>query len=196
MPVRIVETLRGRFVSEIRIDDLAVDTATAEDFVVRIAPGATADRSDVGFEHVTPVEAAGIVGYQPLLPTWLPDGYVRAETAAAVETDPTAMGRNPVSRGVVTTAYRRGISRFIVTTRLVGPNLSAWSDPLFANENVAAAGRPVTFTEGALAGQTGELVVTPGSVPHVWTVGERLVVTVSGDLTERELVRVASSLRG
>ena len=95
MPVRIVETLRGRFVSEIRIDDLAVDTATAEDFVVGIAPGATADRSDVGFEQVTPVEAAGLVGYQPLLPTWLPDGYVRAETAAAVETDPTAIGAQP-----------------------------------------------------------------------------------------------------
>ena len=195
MPVRIVETLRGRLVSEIRIDDIALDAATDRDFVVRIAPEATADRSDVGFDHVPLEEAAALVGYEPLLPGWLPAGYARAETVAARETDATAMGRNPVSRGVVSTAYRRGINRFIVTTRLVGPTLSAWSDPLLANENVAAAGRPVTFTGGALAGQTGELVVTPGSVPHVWTVGERLVVTVSGDLTEAELMRVASSLR-
>jgi hypothetical protein len=196
MPVRIVETLRGRFVSEIRIDDIVVDAATDEDFEVRIAPGAAADRSDVGFEHVTPAEAGALVGYEPLLPAWVPADYERAETAAATETDPTAMGRNPVSRGIVSAAYRRGISRFIVTTRLAGPDRGAWSDPLFANENVAAAGRTVTFTGGALQGQTGELVVTPGSVPHVWTVGDRLVVTVSGDLTEAELLRVASSLRG
>ncbi len=193
-PVRVVETLDGRFVSEIRIDDLRVDTATEDDFAVAIAPGAVADESDVGFERGTPEEAAATVGYAPLLPAWVPEGYRRAETAFAAATDPTAQGRNPASRGVVSTAYRRGVSRFIVTTRLTGER-SAWSDPLYAGENVEVPRRTVRFTEGALRGQTGELVVAPGSVPHVWSAGPELVVTVSGDLSEQELLRVAGSLR-
>jgi outer membrane lipoprotein-sorting protein len=191
-PVRIVETERGRFVSEIRVDDLQVDGATPSAFEVATAPGQQADSSDAGFRHVPLERAAGAVGYAPLAATWLPDGYAQAETAVARAADPTAMGQNPPSRDVVSTAYRRGIGRFIVTTRRAGAG--PWVDPLHLNEHVTDRGKPVAFGKGALAGATGRLVVTPGEAPHVWVVTHGLVVTISGDLTGEELVRVAESL--
>jgi len=134
------------------------------------------------------------VGYAPLVPARLPAGYRRAETAVARETYPTAQGRNPISRNVVSTAYRRGLNRFVVTTRLAGSNPSVWIDPIFINESVRVTPERVSFEEGALAGRTGRVVITPGATPHVWALTDDLVVTVSGDLTRAELLEVARSL--
>ncbi|MBA2615164.1 MAG: hypothetical protein H0U90_05190 [Actinobacteria bacterium] len=189
-PVRIVETLRGRFVSEIRIDRLRVDPELpVETFRPSPPRGSRPDFSDVGFRSADQEAAERVVGYVPLAPAWLPEGFARAETAVARVTDPTAYGRNPVSRSVVSTAYRRGLSRVIVTTRLLGQDASAWSDPLALNENVTDKGQPFEF-----AGFAGFLVVRAGDVPHAWGLDDRFVVTVSGDLTRGELVRVARSL--
>lgn len=189
-PVRIVESLRGRFVSEIRIDNLRLNARLpAEAFRPEVPPGSRADVADVGFRRAPLTEAGRVVGYTPLAPGWLPAGYERAETAVARETYPTAFGRNPVSRGVVSTAYRRGLERVIVTTRLVGA-FNGWRDPLAVNENVRRRPEPIEF-----AGFRGQLVVTAGDVPHVWGVSDRLIVTVSGDLARDELQRVARSLR-
>lgn len=190
-PVRIVESLRGRFVSEIRVDRLRLNARLpAEAFRPEVPPGSRADVTDVGFRRATLAEAGRVVGYTPLAPGWLPAGYERAETAVARETYPTAFGRNPASRGVVSTAYRRGLERVIVTTRLVGATSNRWRDPLAVNENVRRRPESIEF-----AGFRGQLVVTAGDVPHVWGVSDRLIVTVSGDLTGDELQRVARSLR-
>jgi len=194
LPVRILETLRGELVGEIAISQLRVDSAGAADFKVSIPPGSRADRSDVGFRHMPLERAQAIVGYAPLVPGRLPEGYRRAETAVARTTSPTAQGGNPISRRVVSTAYRRGLDRFIVTTRLVGEDPSVWIDPIFINETVRATPEPVPFEEGALAGRTGRVIVSPGVTPHLWALTDRLVVTVSGDLTRAELVEVARSL--
>ncbi|MDQ3865649.1 MAG: hypothetical protein M3304_02285 [Actinomycetota bacterium] len=189
-PLRIVEGFRGRFVSEIRVDRLRLnERVPREAFKPELPPGSHADVTDVGFQRAALREAERLVGYPPLSPAWLPDGYERAETAVARETYPTAFGRNPASRDVVSTAYRRGLDRFIVTTRLAGADTSRWSDPLALNESVRR--RPERFD---FAGYRGELVVAAGDVPHVWGLDERLVVTVSGDLTRGELRRVARSL--
>ena len=188
-PVRIVETLRGRFVSEVRFDRLRVDDPPAGTFRPTPPAGSRPDASDVGFRRVSLEESASVVGYAPLAPSWLPEGFARAETAVARLTDPTALGQNPVSREVVSTAYRRGLGRVIVTTRLVGADASAWRDPLALNENVGERGEPFRFGD-----YRGELAVRAGDVPHVWGLDDRLVVTVSGDLTRAELIRVARSL--
>ena len=190
-PLRIVESFRGRFVSEIRIDRLRLNERLPRDaFVPDVPPGSRADVTDVGFRRTALSEADEVVGYAPLAPEWLPEDYERAETAVARETYPTAFGRNPVSRAVVSTAYRRGLDRVVVTTRLVGGDPSRWSDPLARSENVPRRPRPFEFV-----GFRGHLVVGAGDVPHVWGLDERLVVTVSGDLTADELRRVALSLR-
>jgi hypothetical protein len=38
------------------------------------------------------------------------------------------------------------------------------------------------------------LLIDPLAIPHVWVKTDRLVVTVSGDLSREELIRVAESL--
>ena len=46
---------------------------------------------------------------------------------------------------------------------------------------------------GALAGARAELVLSPRGLPHVWTVDDRLVVTIGGDAGGEELRRMAES---
>jgi hypothetical protein len=52
----------------------------------------------------------------------------------------------------------------------------------------------VAFTGGALAGREGYLVLEPDALPHVWTVGRKLVVTIAGTVTPAELLKIANSL--
>jgi hypothetical protein len=51
-----------------------------------------------------------------------------------------------------------------------------------------------TLSAGALAGTDAQFVISAHTVPHLWALGERLVVTVGGDLTRAQLVRIADSL--
>ncbi len=48
---------------------------------------------------------------------------------------------------------------------------------------------------GALSGVELNLLIVPRNIPHVWALTDELVVTVSGDLSRDELVRVTESLR-
>ena len=52
----------------------------------------------------------------------------------------------------------------------------------------------VHVSEGALRGAQAGLVLDPRSLPHLWALTDRLVVTVSGDLSRSELLRLAGSL--
>src|SRR5207302_4763273 len=47
---------------------------------------------------------------------------------------------------------------------------------------------------GALKGVLARVVIDPRSIPHLWAVTDKLVVTVSGDANEFELLQVARSL--
>jgi hypothetical protein len=116
-----------------------------------------------------------------------------AEVAVARRAAPTASGANPSSRGVVSLSYRRGFDQLSVTTRLrLGPG-AHWADP-FAVPGLPAAGKPVRIDAGALKGATARVVIDPRSIPHLWVVTDKLVVTVSGDANEFELLQVARSL--
>ncbi len=53
---------------------------------------------------------------------------------------------------------------------------------------------PIELRSGALAGAQAQLQIDPRTVPHVWILGEELVVTISGDLSRDELRAVAESL--
>jgi hypothetical protein len=136
------------------------------------------------------------VSYRPLVPAWTPDGYKLAEVAVAREAGPTGKeAGNPPSRMVVSLSYRRGIDQFLVTTRLASGPAERWSDPLATGEGFVDESESVAVRDGALAGETAELVVVPRGIPHLWALTDRLVVTVGGDLSRAELVRVAESLR-
>lgn len=202
LPLRVRETWRGRFVSERRLEQVRVDPRVpAGTFApAPVTPpgelGVSVDHFDGGFRHLPLGQAHRAVGYAPLHPSVLAHGFRRAETAVAATTpSPTgAEGMNPPSRDVVSTAYRRGLSAFYVTTRAAGANPRAWADPVAAPEGFLVRPERVCFRRGVLAGSCGELLVDPRATPHVWAVSGGLVVTIAGDLTRGELLALAASL--
>jgi hypothetical protein len=194
MPVRVVELKRGSVLRELRIEQLAVDAAPPADaFRLQFPAGAEVMRSGDGFRRVELGAAEGIVGYSPLVPSWVPDGFRLAEVAVARTGAPTGKeGGNPASEKVVSLSYRRGFEQFLVTTRLRGDG--TWSDPLASAEGFIDHPETITVGGGALAGTNAELVLSPHAQPHVWALTDRLVVTVGGDLSRAELRRVVESL--
>jgi hypothetical protein len=196
IPVRVLETNDGAFWRELRIENLAVNTDLPPDtFRLEFPPDADVLRSDDGFRRVPLGDVAAIVGYAPLVPAWVPEGYELAEVAVAREADPTGTeAANPPSRMVVSLSYRRGLDQFLVTTRLAVPSENLWADPLATGEGFVDDGAELTIGRGALAGEQAELVVVPRGIPHLWALTHELVVTVGGDLSKAELIQVTESL--
>jgi hypothetical protein len=194
MPVRVVESKHGAVLRELRIEGLAVDPdLPASTFALGFTSGADVMRSDDGFRRVPLSQVAAAVGYRPLVPASVPDGYRLAEVAVAREAAPTGKeGGNPPSRMVVSLSYRRGVDQFLVTTRLRGDG--SWSDPLASPEGYTDTPATARIAAGALAGTDARVVVSAQSAPHLWALTDELVVTVGGDLTRAELTRVAGSL--
>ena len=182
-------------VREVRLFNLVADQPVPADrFVLTFPPGAgPVDGFDQGFRRVAVAEAAATVGYAPLLPARVPDGFKLAEVAVARLAPATADGLNPLSRDVVSVAYQRGFDRFVISMRSVGTDPAVWVDPLTPRTSNATVER---FTPSAerLRGAQGELIGPSADAPHVWLLSERLVVTVSGDLTRQELLAIVDSL--
>jgi hypothetical protein len=198
IPVRSALFRNGTAGAEWRIEQLRVDEPAAdESFGLTPSAGQTPSRYDMGFRRVALEDAADRVGYRPLVPTSVPDGFERAEVAVAERSRATGdeQRRNPESRDVVSLRYRRGLDQLVVTTRRAGSAPSTWGDPVIGSAPMGRAPERVTFSEGALEGESAEIVVDANSVPHVWVVAGALVVTVAGNLDRDELVRVAESLK-
>ncbi|HEY1317178.1 MAG TPA: hypothetical protein VGF10_08180 [Gaiella sp.] len=193
IPVRVVESRAGAMLHELRIEQLKVDEPVeANAFTFSFPPGSEVIRSDEGFRRVSLAAVTGTVGYTPLVPSAVPDGYELAEVAVATDAGPTGTeAGNPPSRKVVSLAYRRGLDRFVVTTRLAGS--AAWSDPLASGEGYVDHPEHVTLETGVL--RDAQVVLSPHGVPHLWAVANGLVVTIAGDLSRAELVTLARSLR-
>lgn len=195
-PVSVVATNGDELMYEVRVEDLEVNGEAPQDaFTLEFPPGTEVSRTDVGFRRVSLDEAAAAVGYDPLVPGELPEGYELSDVAVAQRAGATGeFQSNPATIDAVSLSYRRGLDQIIVTTRLIRDDESAWSDPFATGEGRIAEPERVSFDSGALAGSAGELVIDPMMEPHVWALGEDLVVTVSGDLNREELMRVAGSL--
>jgi hypothetical protein len=206
VPVRVLETREDSFLREIRIERLVVNADLPRDaFQLEFPSDADVMESDDGFRQVNLDEVDGIVGYEPLVPAWVPDGYKPAEVAVAAESAPTGKeAGNPPSRMVVSLSYRRGLDQFLVTTRLTRvpaegepdvPPRVVWSDPLATGEGFIDKGERLVIGDGALKGEEAELVLVPRGIPHLWVLTDELVVTVGGDLSRAELVHVTESLK-
>lgn len=196
LPLRTQATSDGEFVWEVRIEDLQVNVPVRDEvFSLEFPPGTKVFRMDAGFRRVSLGEAERIVGYPPLEPTWMPDGYALAESLVSEKPQSTgADAGNPAVGDIVSQSFRRGLDQFIVTTRPVGPDASLWVDPLASGEGYRDEPERVTLTRGALAGDVSELLIDPLAIPHIWVLTDRLVVTISGDLTREELLHIAESL--
>ena len=194
-PVRILERKGGSLLRELAIEQVTANrTLPGDAFRLTFPAGAEVVRSDDGFRRVALDQVAGIVGYRPLVPSWLPQGYALAQVDVARASAPTgSTGGNPPSEMVVSLSYRRGIDQFLVTTRLRGGG--TWNDPLASPQGFDDRPQTVAVASGALAGSSARLVLSPHAEPHLWALTNQLVVTVGGDLDRSELTRVAGSLQ-
>lgn len=200
MPVEVTESRQGSFRSQIRIDDLAVNPKVpAGAFRLDFPPDAQPTPIDHGFDRVDLDDVTGKVGYAPLVPSWLPDGYRLAEVAVSpgIGVSGGVEASNPPSTDVVSLSYRRGLDQLLVTTRLRNvPNWGPgdWTDPLATGEGYLDRPESVRVRRGALSGVELNLLIVPRNTPHIWALTDQLVVTVSGDLSRAELLRVSASL--
>ncbi len=206
-PLRVTSSLEGRFLQEIRLSGLVVDEPVDRAaFDLDFGPDVEVFRQDFGFRRVTLDEAGAAVGYRPILPAEVPAGYELAEVTAAEQGRETGNeGANPAAAGVVSVAYRRGFDRIVVSTRLTGgiprcdrelPGSGSgpcWADPVASGEGNFDEPVPFVVGAGALAGADAELVISALGIPHVWTIDDRLVVTVTGDASADELRHMAES---
>ncbi|MHB8868131.1 MAG: LolA-like protein [Thermoleophilia bacterium] len=196
-PVRVVETLKGGLVREIRLEDLELDPILADDaFTVVFPPNMDVTPLDQGFRRVSAADASATAAYQPPLPAAVPEGFeLTLVTVAEQSTGTGKEGMNPAARGVVSVSYRRGFDNLVISSRLTGDDAGLWSDPLAGGEGFVDRPESVTLQAGAFAGETAEVLIDPRSqMPHLWVTDETLVVTVAGDLTRAELIAVAESL--
>ena len=199
-PVRAVYTRDGELLMEWRLEDLEIDPVLDDEvFTLEFPTEIETESTDYGFRRVDlsdiAAEAASVVGYAPILPAQVPVGFVLTDVGVAEVGQASGKeGMNPPAPGVVSAMYRRGFEQLAVSTRLVGDDPSLWSDPLASGEGFIDRPETVTVATGAFAGRKAEILVSGTTVPHLWTMNDDLVVTVSGDLTRDELLAIAESL--
>jgi hypothetical protein len=207
-PMRYTTLLHDDIVKDVRLTDVHLDVPVTEsDFEPAFPAGAKVETDDEGFRRVTPAEAASAFGYTPLGAGALPAGFAFSAAATADKAKffiMTGSGNAThefwrTTRGVTQAQYRAGFLSFTVTTRPdAGMHDPLLADP-FARDPGAIAARGGVHTlmigRGALSGVTANYAVPAVGVPHLWAFHDGLLVTVSGDLTEEQLLQVAESLQ-
>jgi DNA-directed RNA polymerase specialized sigma24 family protein len=202
LPLRLQVLHAGASVIDVRLGSLAVNDPLPAGSL-RVGGAALTATRDLGFRATALDAAQAVVGYQPLTPAFVPDGYVltdvavRAAAPAGVRS--TAGGTNPPDVDVVSLTYRRGSLSLTVTTRRTGASAKAWHDPFAPATSAGGTGSaartdPVAthLGSGAFAGTTARGGSSP--LPHLWAVDDQYVLTVAGDLGASELHTVAASM--
>jgi hypothetical protein len=197
--VRAAYLEEGELALQYSLSDLEINPQLpAGIFTLEFPAGVEWESYDNGFRSIdvaAPAEAQAVVGYVPVLPARVPEGFVLADMSTAEMGSPSGTeAGNPATPGMVTAVYRRGFDQLVVSTRTVGDDPSLWSDPLSSGEGYIDNPEKVTLAAGAFAGSGAELVINIRTPPHLWAMNDTLVVTVSGDLTRDELLAVAESL--
>lgn len=180
-PVRLIWSVDGTTVRELRFSDVALDVGDSS--FTQSLPTDAPPAEDRGFARVLITEVANRTELTPLTPDYLPDGFGPA--GVAVHEDP----RIAVLR------YARGPQEILVTVRPSPVEAGqTWDDPFRRGEDEVT---PVELAldEGPFRGTTALQVSGGMALPSVWWADGELAVTVSGDLTTEELGRVARSLR-
>jgi hypothetical protein len=198
-PVRIQEYAHGVVHYEVRLEGVKIDEPIPVDtFTIEREEG-WPESNDLGYRDCALEDLAGLVGYDPRLPAWLPSGFAMTRiTYAPVTAEDTY---NPSINGsdVANVRYERGFESITVTARhATKPHLSAVTDPFAYVGNYSPEDAPPPderrIEAGAYAGATARVVTSQVVVPHLWLVSGDVMVTVAGDLTERELLRIVESM--
>jgi hypothetical protein len=186
-----------------RAIDIATDVPVdAASFTITIPDGAKVDASSE-YEHFTTQDKlAAQVGYQPFLPSSLPDGTALA--ASSTQPDPWGpytwfipvpvpwVDLSKLPDNEVRLYYHRGYDWFTVTERPraggIGNSVSAALD-----KRPGFAYRKTVLTVGAFAGRTARTWMGEGAILYVQN--GTYAVEISGDLTRSELLAMAESLQ-
>lgn len=179
-------------VQEIKISDLEINpTFGPHDFDAGF--GQTVQvLSKPQYTRIQLADLSKHAGYVALVPSDIPSGFKLAEVS--IGSNHMYDGSNEFLQNVVVLTYRRGLQSFSVTARDAGKNLT-WEDPVEngIEEATPPTTKSVPLTDGAFAGTTATLVQRPiGN--HLWGKNVDLVFTVSGDLSDDDMIAAAASL--
>ncbi len=140
--------------------------------------------------------------FTPYEPVWVPDGYRLSGITGAV--NGAFMGAyRPVRKGevgslTVVLTYRRGFDRFCVVSRWRHDNPPGSDDPFDEDSVSLTESAQSAISSGSLSGETARVVLGLPDWPHLYAStgsDRRVSISVAGDLTRDELVRIAGSLR-
>jgi len=98
----------------------------------------------------------------------------------------------------VVLTYRRGFDRFCVVSRWRKTNLPGSDDPFDENSVSRSTSTTMPITYGSLRGEMARVVLGLPDWPHLYATtgrGDRVSVSVAGDLTRTELMLIADSLQ-
>jgi hypothetical protein len=140
--------------------------------------------------------------FTPYETSWVPEGYKLSGVTGAV--NGAFMGAyHPVVQGqvgslTVVLTYRRGFDRFCIVSRWRRDNPPGSDDPFDENSVALTESTAVSIGGGSLRGETAKLVLGLPDWPHLYVStgrGDRVSVSVAGDLTGDELRHIAESLQ-
>jgi hypothetical protein len=140
--------------------------------------------------------------FTPYTSSWAPAGYRLSGVTGAVNGAYLGQYR-PIKAGevgslTVVLTYRRGFDRFCIVSRWRSDNPPGSDDPFDENSVALTESTPVHIASGSLNGATASIVLGLPDWPHLFVstgAGNRVSVSVAGDLTSDELARIAGSLQ-
>jgi len=150
----------------------------------------------------TPRRAAQAApAFTPLQTSWVPEGYELSGVTGAVNASfmgaAAPVGRGEVGSLTVVLTYQRGFDRFCIVSRWRRDGAQGSGDPFDETSVTLAESAEVPVTYGSLRGEIAEIVLGLPDWPHLNVStgeGDRVTVSVAGDLTRDELMRIADSL--
>ena len=207
-PLRVQEYYKGDMSRETRIEDFRVPSSVPEGlFEFTFPEDAEVQAMDQGFREIELENVRNETGYAPAVPRWFPGEYTLRQVTVADESEVPVPGEQDIrpdylafaSRDVVSARYGQGFLNITVTTRrLLDVKAAKQGDPFDGvTDFYMAYEKPpqeVELTSGAFKGSTASMYTVDLVLPHIWFIKGDLLVTVAGDATARELVRIANSL--
>ncbi len=205
LPVRMASYLRGKLVEVWTLSNLRVNgRVPASTFEFAFRKGVKPEQSDFGFRDAALLDVTSLAGYEPVVPSYLPTRFHPTSVRFASRTStwivvPSGETREVISHQVTSAGYRAGFLHLTVTMRPSAGLDPDWlADPFVEDPSAGGATvgpEEVVLGAGALAGARAKVALPPLGTPHLWVVHDGVLVTVAGDVTRADLLRIADSLK-
>ena len=162
-------------------------------------PRAMPPQFDQGFKRVPLSRVERLVGYAPLVPARVPDGYTLADVTATAKSPGHVRGNSPrLVTSLVSMVYRQGMGSFTVALMPDEDGDMGLNDLSGGAVTGGDLSQTITLDGGALRGSRADIFIGLWAATAQIFVrgrGVPLNVMIRGDLTRDELVAVAESLQ-